>query len=438
MWHAYQMRPFVLTIHDSDPQGRRGLQADLAVFFAHDLHGKAVVTGINANSAAIRKKEFVVTKEELCGQIRIAFSTNAPTCIKVGATVAELPFVFLEDLMAQISSSWVVECPQEVRYWAKIDDPKKNEARRNILSLARKSSLFILDRCEASALFSVEIVDKGAAVKAALLFLEQKGHAIFIRANASGLDAEKTKTSDVLGFFSDGKARIKVFSQDALFQNYFFEPTTVFSAAVASFLVDKTQIVDAVEHAIHFVRKMGSWPTAERSSLQARGFENSPGTEQDLVDEKWMRTCITEAEKAGVQGDVPVGAIVVKDGKIVGRGANRREQDQDPTAHAELIALREAADFLRGWRLIDCTLYVTLEPCAMCAGALVNARLHRVVFGAADAKAGAVGSLQNICQDKRLNHIVDVKSGVCETECKEQLQNFFKKIREQNEHQEKS
>ncbi len=120
------MRPFVLTIHDSDPQGRRGLQADLAVFFAHDLHGKAVVTGIKANSAAIRKKEFVVTKEELCGQIRIAFSTNAPTCIKVGATVAELPFVFLEDLMAQISSSWVVECPQEVRNWAKIDDPKRD------------------------------------------------------------------------------------------------------------------------------------------------------------------------------------------------------------------------------------------------------------------------------------------------------------------------
>lgn len=125
-----------------------------------------------------------------------------------------------------------------------------------------------------------------------------------------------------------------------------------------------------------------------------------------------MDAALAEAALAPPHGDVPIGAVVVHDGVVVGRGHNRREVDQDPTAHAELLALREAAATLGRWRLTGCTLYVTLEPCTMCAGALVLARVDRLVYGADDPKAGAVGALYDIPRDPRLNHLVEVVRGV--------------------------
>ncbi|WP_372595662.1 tRNA adenosine(34) deaminase TadA [Actinotalea sp.] len=144
-----------------------------------------------------------------------------------------------------------------------------------------------------------------------------------------------------------------------------------------------------------------------------------------------MRTAIDEARLAVSSGDVPIGALVIDaDGRIVGRGHNRREETGDPTAHAEVLALREAAARLGTWRLEGCTLVVTLEPCAMCAGAIVLARVPRLVLGAWDPKAGATGSVHDLVRDRRLNHRVEVVGGVLEEECGALIREFFAEHRE--------
>ncbi len=142
-----------------------------------------------------------------------------------------------------------------------------------------------------------------------------------------------------------------------------------------------------------------------------------------------MRTALAEAGAAAALGEVPVGAVVVREGEVVGRGHNRREIDQDPLAHAELLAIREAARRLGSWRLVGCTMYVTLEPCAMCAGALVNSRVERLVFGARDPKAGYCGSLGDLVRDPRLNHRLEVVGGVLAEECGRLLSSFFEELR---------
>ena len=144
--------------------------------------------------------------------------------------------------------------------------------------------------------------------------------------------------------------------------------------------------------------------------------------------EQWMRLALAEAEIARSLGDAPIGCLIVHDpsGAIVGRGYNRREFDRDPTAHAEIVALRAAGQAVKHWRLLDCTLYVTLEPCPMCAGAIVNARVPRLVYGCTDPKAGAVRTLFQICDDPRLNHRVEVSGGVLAEECAQMLREFFR------------
>ena len=142
-----------------------------------------------------------------------------------------------------------------------------------------------------------------------------------------------------------------------------------------------------------------------------------------------MRCALAEAERALGHGDVPVGAVAVSDGTIIGRGHNRKEADRDPTAHAEMIALREAAKALGGWRLAGVTLYCTLEPCPMCAGAMLSARLDRLVYGADDAKAGAAGSVVELLRDPRLNHRVRVTRGLLADEGQALLARFFGQLR---------
>ena len=149
-----------------------------------------------------------------------------------------------------------------------------------------------------------------------------------------------------------------------------------------------------------------------------------------MTDHDWMREALTEAAEAARRGDVPVGAVVVRDGIVLGRGSNRREVDGDPLAHAELVAIRDAARRVEGWRLVGCTLYVTLEPCAMCAGAIVNSRIERLVFGAADPKAGYCGTLGDVVRDERLNHRVDVVGGVEAEACGAVLTEFFRTLRD--------
>jgi tRNA(adenine34) deaminase len=142
-------------------------------------------------------------------------------------------------------------------------------------------------------------------------------------------------------------------------------------------------------------------------------------------DDRLIRLALEEARAAASTGDVPVGAVVARGDEVVGRAGNAREREQDPTAHAEILALRQAARALGSWHLEGCTLYVTLEPCAMCAGALVLARIDRLVLGAPDPKAGFAGSLGDIVRDGRLNHEVEVTVGVLAEECGEVLRAFF-------------
>jgi len=150
---------------------------------------------------------------------------------------------------------------------------------------------------------------------------------------------------------------------------------------------------------------------------------------ENKEDERFMKVAIEQARIAEENGDVPIGAVIVFESQIIGKAYNQREQLNDPTAHAEIIALTQAAAAKESWRLNGCTIYVTLEPCPMCAGALVLARMDRLVYGCDDPKAGACGSLYNIVQDERLNHRLEVTSGVMEEQCRRQLQEFFARRR---------
>lgn len=145
----------------------------------------------------------------------------------------------------------------------------------------------------------------------------------------------------------------------------------------------------------------------------------------DPKHEWFMRQALRQAEQAAAVGEVPVGAIIVHEEKVIAAAYNQREQLHDPTAHAEMIAITQAAEVMQDWRLENCTLYVTLEPCAMCAGAILQARIPKVIFGATDPKAGAVQTLFQLLSDQRLNHRAEVVGGICAAECGEILTRFF-------------
>ena len=145
-----------------------------------------------------------------------------------------------------------------------------------------------------------------------------------------------------------------------------------------------------------------------------------------LSHERWMRHALNEAVKAYENDEVPVGAIIIKDNQIIAKGYNQKELLKDATAHAEIISITSAAAYLENWRLNDCVMYVTMEPCAMCAGAIINSRIKRVYFGVYDEGSGCCGSLYQICQDPRMNHQTIVRGGVLEKESKSLLKDFFK------------
>jgi tRNA(adenine34) deaminase len=158
--------------------------------------------------------------------------------------------------------------------------------------------------------------------------------------------------------------------------------------------------------------------------------KNSAGM-QSGEDAAWMELALEQAELAAAAGEVPVGALVIKDGKIIGRGYNRNLLDSDPTAHAEIVALRQAAARLGNHRLVGCTMVATIEPCCMCAGALIHARIARLVYGASDPKAGAAGSTVQVINHPSMNHRMEVAAGVLAGKCSEVLQKFFRQKRQQ-------
>ena len=146
-------------------------------------------------------------------------------------------------------------------------------------------------------------------------------------------------------------------------------------------------------------------------------------------DERWMALALEQAQLAADKGEVPVGAVVIHGEKVIAKTHNLRESNKDPLAHAELLAIADAAKLLGRWRLIECTLFVTLEPCPMCAGAIVNSRLDRIVYGTGDPRAGACGTIFNIVEDERLNHRPEVVRGVLKEPCSQILSKFFKDLR---------
>jgi tRNA(adenine34) deaminase len=152
--------------------------------------------------------------------------------------------------------------------------------------------------------------------------------------------------------------------------------------------------------------------------------------EQAQLDQVFMQQAMAEAQAAEALAEVPIGAIIVHQGEIIARGHNLRETSNDPTTHAEMIAIRQAAEVLGSWRLLDCTLYVTLEPCVMCMGAIILARIPYLVYGCRDPRVGAVGSIYNFAEDERFNHRVEVREGVLQQECSSQLSSFFRRLRE--------
>ncbi|MGN1327049.1 MAG: tRNA adenosine(34) deaminase TadA [Clostridia bacterium] len=149
----------------------------------------------------------------------------------------------------------------------------------------------------------------------------------------------------------------------------------------------------------------------------------------NIDTKKFMKEALKEAQKSYEKEEIPVGAVIVKDNKIIARGHNLKETKTDTTNHAEIIAIKKASQKLKSWRLTGCTMYVTLEPCTMCAGALIQARLDKVVIGAMDEKTGACGSVLNVLEDYTFNHKVEIEKGIMEEECREILQKFFKELR---------
>ena len=145
--------------------------------------------------------------------------------------------------------------------------------------------------------------------------------------------------------------------------------------------------------------------------------------------EKYMKEALKEAKKAYDKLEIPVGAIIVKDGKIIARAHNNKEEKNDTTKHAEIIAIQKASKKLNSWRLTDCEMYVTLEPCSMCAGALIQARIKKVYIGTMDEKTGACGSVLNLLEDYKFNHKVEVERGICKNDCEKILKDFFKELR---------
>ena len=155
--------------------------------------------------------------------------------------------------------------------------------------------------------------------------------------------------------------------------------------------------------------------------------------EESSCDTSFMAQALEQAREAAQEDEIPVGAVIVRNTVVIATGRNQREALHDPTAHAEICALKEAARLLKSWRLNDCTLYVTLEPCIMCVGAIVQARIRRLVFGCLDAKGGAVESLYRICEDGRLNHQVDARGGILAEESAQLLESFFSDLRIRNQ-----
>ena len=178
-----------------------------------------------------------------------------------------------------------------------------------------------------------------------------------------------------------------------------------------------------------YVCACGSVDRATDYESVGRRFESSRAREMTNKDEFFMYIALSEAEKAGKLEEIPVGCVIVQNDIVLAKGFNLREQSKNPLAHAEIIAINRASKALGTWRLEDVTLYVTLEPCPMCAGAIVQARIKRLVYGTEDPKTGAVKSLMNITEDKRLNHQVEVTGGILKDKCSFLLKNFFRKLR---------
>lgn len=446
LWHSVDMTPWVLTIAGSDPSGGAGIQADLQTLAAHHVRGAAVVTCATVQNTrgvhAVTPSSTVQLQAELRGVV----DDMRLDAIKVGALGnVDVAHVVI-DVLRHTNVPSVVDPIVLSTSGAKLVDGDDDDVRQVLRELVSWATVATPNRDEAAWLTGLPVDTKADAIAAARHLLQWgdvvNGRAVVV---TGGHDAQQTDVvEDVLVFVADGQVRVKVVRHPRRQTEHTHGTGCALSSSIAARLALGDTVVDAVEHAIHVVDDglrhayspgQGRGPVhvlstalspAERRSLALR--DSAPLADDD--DVAFMQQCLQEAAQAADHGDVPVGALVVKDGVVVGRGHNVRERDGDPTGHAEVVALQQAAAHLGSWRLDGCTLYVTLEPCFMCAGAVVNARVSKVVFGAWDARAGAVGSVHNVCDDPHLNHRVDVVAGVCHDACQSQLQVFFQQLRD--------
>jgi hydroxymethylpyrimidine/phosphomethylpyrimidine kinase len=440
--------PVALTIAGSDSGGGAGIQADLKTFAAFQVYGTSAITALTAQNTAgvtgvlpadaafVRAQIDAVLADFTVGAAKTGMLGTVENVHAVASAVREhrIPLVVDPVLVATSGDA--------------LGEAGVTEAMRAVLF--REASVVTPNVPEARALTGRDIRRTDDLVDAGRALLETGAGAVLMKGGHLG----GPKVTDVL-VTHEG---VRTFTSTRLETKSTHGTGCTLSAAICAGLARGAPLFDAVAQAhayvhraiamapalalklalktgarshgpLHHMHPYYALPTTGAPRERSSTTTVAPSATTTDDDARFMRLALDEARLAEATGDVPVGAVVVVDGQVVSRGRNAREAIHDPTHHAEIAALREASQALGRWRLTGATLYVTLEPCIMCAGALVLARIDRVVFAARDPKAGAAGSVASVLSDPRLNHRVDVDEGVLADEASRMLREFFAKRR---------
>ena len=425
--------PVALTIAGSDSSAGAGIQADLKTFAALGVYGTSAITAITAQNTCSVRQVVPMTPEMVHEQIDAIFADMHISAIKVGMLPNPAIALGLVEALERRPNVPLILDPVLV---STSGDALATSHVAPLLKdkVAHIATLVTPNIEEAEVLSGVSIKSKADLKEAAKVMRGLFNTNVLVK----GGHLEDAILVDVLA------------TKDALYELENIRINTkhthgtgcTLSSAIAAFIARGYSLLDAVEAAHHYVHGAienaphlgrGHGPLHHFYRYYSRAGLDDVRAQTPVVDDETdanlMMACVELAKLSHLSGDVPVGAVVVKDGRIIGRGFNTRERDNDPMGHAELNAIKEASDHLKSWRLKGCTLYVTLEPCHMCSGAITNARLERLVFGAYDKKAGGVRSISRLCDDTRMNHRLPVVGGVNQEVCEKQLTDFFKKVR---------
>jgi hydroxymethylpyrimidine/phosphomethylpyrimidine kinase len=426
--------PVVMTIAGSDSSAGAGIQADLKTIAAYGAYGTSVITAITAqNSTGVRVVE-PVSAAVVIAQADAVMDDFSVAAIKIGMLANHDIAAHVARWLQQRASAIPVVLDPVMRSTS--SQPLLNDAHAALRALLPHTTVLTPNIHEAAELTGhpvatvVEQTQAATMLRAQLRASDRSGVII----KGGHLDGDPI---DVL--VGEGVSRDRLCLRGRRIDSRHTHGTgCTFASAIAAGLAHGDSLVDAVRSAHAYVRRAimdapglgaGHGPLQHfpSSSLWRPGapLPMGAGTSSHEDDERFQARAVALAQAAAAAGEVPVGAVVVHDGVVVAEAYNHREHDHDATGHAEILALRAAGQQLGRWRLPDCTLYVTLEPCFMCAGALVQARIGRVVFGARDPRAGAMVSLAQLGSDDRLHHRIDITEGVHGPACGALLQSFF-------------